>query len=110
MSELSKAVKRKLRDLVGVAYGRELAGELAKLEKQFVRWRAGEIDPFELNDLVHRFHDGASRELYKQYTNSDLEWAAASAIMRGVVSEEEAGPEVAAAISRHLSFLREQAL
>jgi len=105
---LSKAARKQLRGVIAVAYKRELASELAKLETHFARWRAGEIDPFELNDLLHRFHDGASRKLYNQYSSSDLEWLAASAIMRDIVTEEETGPEGAAAVQRHLHFLREQ--
>lgn len=108
MDRLSKPLKKKLRALVALAHERELAQELAQLEKHFLRWRAGEIDAFALNDLVHRYHDGSSRELYKRYTFGTLELIAASAIARGIVSEAEAGPEVTAALGPQLAFMREQ--
>jgi hypothetical protein len=63
----TKANKRKLRELAGMAYRRELGAELSKLEEEFARWRSGEIDPFELSDRIHRFHDGISRDLYVLY-------------------------------------------
>jgi hypothetical protein len=59
-----KSNRRKLRELAGVAYTRELSAELAKLEGDFGQWRSGEIDPFELSDRIHRFHDGISRDLW----------------------------------------------
>jgi hypothetical protein len=49
----TKANKRKLRQLAGVAYERELGAELSKLEAEFARWRRGEIDPCELSDRAH---------------------------------------------------------
>jgi hypothetical protein len=63
----TKANSRKLRELAGVAYSRELGTELSNVEKEFGRWRSGEIDPFELSDRIHRFHDGVSRDLYIAY-------------------------------------------
>ena len=39
----SKANKRNLRELAGVAYERELGSQLSKLELEFTRWRRGEI-------------------------------------------------------------------
>ena len=44
-SELTKAQRRRLRELGGMAYQRELSAELSNLESEFRRWRAFEIDP-----------------------------------------------------------------
>src|ERR1700730_1190913 len=59
----SKAIRRRLRELAGQAYARELGAELTKLEADFARWRSGEIDPVELSDRIHRFHNGRGRGL-----------------------------------------------
>jgi len=50
--ELTKAQRRRLRELGGIAYERDLSGELAKLESEFKRWRGGQISPFELSDTI----------------------------------------------------------
>ena len=49
--ELGKAERARLRELASIAYQRELARELAKLEDEFRRWRAGEIDAFGLSSV-----------------------------------------------------------
>jgi hypothetical protein len=102
---LTKAQRRRLKQLHATAHSRELSTELAKVESAFARWRSGEIDAFVLSDEIHRFHDGPSKELYVTY-RSALEFPVANAIHRGIISSDEAGPEVMQALERHLAFLR----
>ena|SRR6476659_2813508 len=90
----TKATKRKLRELAGVAYRRELGHELAKLEMDFTRWRSGEIDPFELSDRIHRFHDGVSRDLYVAYRNLSPIHAVARAIALQVLDRTAVPSEI----------------
>jgi len=104
---LTKTQRRWLRELGGIAYKRDLSEHLAALESQFKRWRAGEIDAFALSDAIHGFHQGPARELFLAYQSSNVEFAIAHAIHRGVVSESEAGPEIVEALSEYLSHLRE---
>ena len=89
--EWTKGQRRHLRELGGMACERELSAELAKLEAEFTRWRAKEIDAFGLSAAIHRFHQGPARELFSTYDQSNLEFAVASAIHRGLLSKEEAG-------------------
>ena len=58
-----------LRKLAALAYERELGESLAELGKGFDDWRAGEIDVWQLNDHIHRYHDGDSRDLWKKYNH-----------------------------------------
>lgn len=51
-----------------MAYERELSMATEELASRFARWRAGEIDVFELNEFIHESHNDASRDLYKIYT------------------------------------------
>ena len=90
MQDLSKAARRAIRELSGVAYERELAGELAKLRIKFDAWTAGEITPFELEQAIHEFHDGVSRQLFNRYSSgSMLPHAVAAAVVRGTVAVAE---------------------
>ena len=91
--EFTKEQRRKLRELGGIAFERELAAELSKLEDEFRRWRADEIDAHELSERIHRFHQGPARQLFSKYDHSNIEFAVADAIHRGLITEEEAGAE-----------------
>jgi hypothetical protein len=93
--EFTKAQRKRLRELCALAHERELSGELARLEAAFRRWRASELDAFELSDRIHRFHDGPARELFLRYEGSDVALVVASAMQRGVLSEADAGADVA---------------
>jgi hypothetical protein len=85
----SKAQRREIRRLAGMAHERELDAAAAELQLEFERWRRKEIDVFVLNDHIHKFHDGVSRDLYKRYAMGDAEWSVASAVARDVLKESE---------------------
>jgi hypothetical protein len=89
MQNTPKAIKRLVREWAGIAHDRDLRQALGELHIQFGRWERGEISSFELNDLVHQFHDGASREIWKRYATNHLEPAVASAVAAGVLRKEE---------------------
>ena len=103
----TKASKRKLRELAGLAYRRELGAELARLEAKFARWRSGEIDPFELSDEIHRFHDGVSRELYNLYGNLPPHQSVPRALARKILQETDVPPELLAALESTVQFFRD---
>lgn len=85
----AKAQRRELQRLSGLAHRRELSAAAGQLQSEFDRWRRGEIDVFVLNDYIHKFHDGVSRELYKRYAMTEAERGVASAIAREVLKEPE---------------------
>lgn len=103
----AKANKRKLRELAGVAYRRELGHELAKLDMDFSRWRSGEIDPFELSDRIHRFHDGVSRDLYVTYRDFSPINAVARAIALQVIDRTEVPSELLGELESMVQFFEE---
>jgi hypothetical protein len=104
----TKEQRRRLRELGGLAYERELSDELGKLEGSFEKWRIDEIDAFELAEMIHRFHQGPARELFSKYDHSTVDLAVAQAIHRGLLSHEEAGADVIELLGSHLAFLRER--
>jgi hypothetical protein len=85
----TKAQRREIRRLGSLAHERELGTAAEQLRFEFDRWRSGEIDVFTLNDHIHKFHDGVSRDLYKRYVIGEVEWGVASAIAREVLKEPE---------------------
>ena len=103
----TKATKRKLRELAGMAYRRELGHELAKLEMDFSRWRGGEIDPFERSDRIHHFHDGVSRDLYVAYRDLSPSHAVARAIALQVLDRTEVPAEILGELESMVQFFEE---
>jgi hypothetical protein len=83
MGTFTKQEARVLRGLASRAQRAELSGELTKLESHFGRWRKGEIEPADLANLIHEFHDGPNRDLYKLYNSPDLALLVARAIAFG---------------------------
>ena len=65
MDRYSKSQKKKLRQLKDIAYERELDQELSELYKDFQKWWNKEIDGFELNGLIHKYHQGSLRGVGK---------------------------------------------
>lgn len=104
----AKTNKRKLRELAGVAYKRELGAALSKLEEEFARWRSGEIDPFELSDRIHRFHEGESRDLYAIYNRLPPSNSVARAVALQILQETELPSELLETLELPLRFYRER--
>jgi hypothetical protein len=103
MQEAPKRIRRQVREWAGIAHDRDLRKALGELRAEFDRWESGEIDSFELNERVHRFHQDTSREIWKRYATTHLEPAVASAVVAGVLRKEELPSE----LLRHIAGLIE---
>jgi hypothetical protein len=95
-----------IREWAGVAHERDLRDALTELRRQFDRWDRGEIDSFELNELVHKYHNGASREIWKRYATSHLLPAVASAVAAGVLRTDELPSELVQHIASLVEFYK----
>ena len=51
--QYAKTIRKKLRELAGLAHERELRKAMETLDGHFTQWRRQEIDCFELNDRIH---------------------------------------------------------
>jgi hypothetical protein len=109
VEETPKAIKRQLRTWAGVAHERDLNEALGRLHRDFERWTRGEVSAFDLNDLVHRYHDGTSREIWKRYQSSHLEPVVAAAVVEGVLRRDELPEALVQHLSRLIEFFEEQA-
>jgi len=103
MQDPLKAVKRLVREWAAIAHDRELGHALLELRTQFDRWQRGEIVAADLNDRIHQFHEGASREIWKRYATNHLEPAIGSAVAAGILRREELPEE----LLRHVAGLIE---
>jgi hypothetical protein len=108
--ELSKAVKKQLRELVYAAHEKALREPLASLGKQFDRWRRSEINAIQMADLIREFDEGPSREIYRRFTwsrNDDLPRLVADASHTGLLEECALSEEAIRAVRRWLSLYRD---
>jgi len=107
MQDYPKRIKKQLRELSGVAYKRELNSALSGLHKLFEAWQQSKIDCWDLNDAIHKFHDGISRDLYKQYVMSGPNYSllVAYALARKILCREEISDEVYQHIEPMLSSI-----
>ena len=82
----SKLIRKKLRELAGLAHKRELNMALETLDSHFTQWRRQGIDCFELNDRIHSFHQKTSRELWKTYSSMEDDFLVCRAVKLGFLS------------------------
>jgi hypothetical protein len=88
-ADLSKSERRKIRQLAEVAWDRQLRGELHKLAAAIADMAEGKITPFDVNEQVHRFHNGVSRDLFCMYSSSDPWYAVCRAHFDGVLTDDD---------------------
>jgi hypothetical protein len=64
MNAATKADRRAARERVSAYYEAELAKLVERVEQAVARYRAGEIDIHDVDDVIHRYSN-AARELWK---------------------------------------------
>ncbi len=69
--------RREARAIIGAYHDEQLRALLEHVRAGFARLDAGEIDPFELDDLIHHYKRSA-RELWKFCGSSGSEWGRAA--------------------------------
>lgn len=103
---MTKSQKKHLRYLAGIAYDRELGVALDRLFESYQQWKSGEIDAWDVNEEIHKHHNGISRELYNRYEYPDPCLLVARAIADGVLKLEEVNEDCHALLESDLEFFR----
>lgn len=104
MADISKRVKRLLRDCAAAGHEEELRRALLPIAEAFKRWAEGGLGSGELSELIHRFHQGPARDLYLRYNTNHLEAAVAYAIVTGVLGREAVPVEVLDHVAGMIQF------
>jgi len=104
MTEPTKRLKRLLREYCSRAHEEELRRALDDLASDFDAWKAGKISGDELSDRIHRFHDGASREIFKTYNTRPIEPALARAIAEGILDRSQVPTELLEYLAGSIAF------
>jgi len=104
MDQIPRHIKRALRQLADRAYEIELGRELKSLQADFERWQRAEISAFDVSEAIHRFHQGAARELFATYTHRYPKAAVAYAIQTGILDRAQVAPDVLRELAEAMSL------
>jgi len=76
-----------------------------KTNRGFEKWKNKQIDCFELNQMIHEFHQKKSHELWNMYNDKDEDFIVTRAVRLGVLQPREISAETAEAIhlDRHIN-------
>jgi len=99
-----KRIRQLLREFAAKAHEEELRRALTPLAHAFERWSRGEVDCFDLSDLIHAFHQGASRDLFVRYTRRPHDPAVTYAIATGILNRQEVPEDLLEYLPTALEF------
>jgi hypothetical protein len=87
-----RAERRAARELIGRYHEEQLGLLLEHVREGFARLDAGEIDAFDLDELIHRYKRSA-RELWKFCGQSGSGWLSAGRTLRYLEAQGEDLPD-----------------
>ena len=100
-------MKGALRELAARAHEEDLRRAMLPVSAAFDRWKARDLESGDLAQIIHEFHDGPARKLYKLY-NGDHRWAVAYAIANGILSVDVVPADVLEYCRPAIEHLAEQ--
>jgi len=105
--EITKSQKRQLRELVDIAYERDLSRCLNEVKNSFDKWENNEITAWDVNDKIHQFHNDIARELYNSYVGiNDPIMSVAFGIRQGVIDISEVNIQCVPIIEEILALFK----
>ena len=87
--DFNKSDRRRVRELADIAWERQLRDELLAIGDAITAMRNNTITPHDVNQLIHQFHNGTSRELYNRYSSGQIWIAVCRAHYDGILSDED---------------------
>lgn len=108
MAQYSKATRKKLRELAGESYERELGKHLDELLDKFHAWEKGEIVSSKLSHFIHKFHNGVSREIYNMYNYLQEDDLVARAVVLNLLTKDEVTKNILEQISSRTEFYKQR--
>lgn len=91
-------MENKIKDLVNLAYERELNRELSKLRQHLKRYRHRENKFFRMTDLKIKFMQETSEEILRVYDHLEPDQAVSRAVALGLLSRDEIPQEMQKAL------------
>ena len=85
----TKSERTRIRQLADLAWDRALRRELRNIAVAIDEMESGQLSPFDVTDRIHEFHDGAARELYRQFAGSKPWLGVCRAHFDGILTDDE---------------------
>jgi hypothetical protein len=108
LGDIPKKIKRLLREQAALAQEEELRRALAPLAAAFDEWKEGKVSSDKINEMIHEFHQGPSRELYTRYNPKMYEPTVAYAIVTGIVDRGKVPAELMEHLARLVKHYEEE--
>jgi hypothetical protein len=108
MTELTKSLKRKLREQSMTVHEEELRRALEPLAAAFDEWRQAKVGSGELAVRIHDWDCGPCRELWKKYNYGDATLNVAYAIVTGILNPQNIDPALLEYLQSAIEFYRKQ--
>ena len=99
------SLKKEMNRLADIVFQRELDTELTKINADFKKWEKGTINSFQLNDLIHKYHEDVSQHLWKLYQQQP-EFLVARALANNTIKNEETNPIILKALKDKMAFFK----
>ena len=106
LQSMTKSQKKHLRYLASIAYDRELGFALDRLFEVYQQWKSDEIEAWDVNEEIHKYHNGKSRELFNRYASPDPCVLVVRAIADGILKLEEVNEDCRALLEADLELFR----
>lgn len=104
----SKSERKELRRLAGLSYERGLSKALEELEEAFREWRRGEMSAIDLNEVIHGYHQGPSRDIWAQFVRSKPAMAVAYALATNILDPEEVSERLRQELEAWVELFRDE--
>lgn len=109
MDKTNEQLRKELNILVEKAYEAEMTQAVKDLEKVFGKWQSGHISVFELNEAIHRYHQGPAREIYNRYSVKSMsDLMVAQAIANGLLKEETLSAEMKNLLAAKINLYKQK--
>jgi hypothetical protein len=103
-TELTKRLKKMVRDLADIAHERKMRTLLTPLTDTFSQWKAGKIDTWDFLGELDRF-ETARHRLTKQYRTRGIEhMLVACNIVTGILRKNEVAPDLMSVLEKPMRF------
>ena len=107
--KITKSQSKHLRTLSETAHERELSQALGELHVRFQEWQEGNVSTWDLNQEIHEFHDGRSRNLYKFYVmNHDPLFRVATALANEIIDIDEVPENCRAILKPKIEIIKSE--
>ena len=104
---MGNKLKREYRELMLIAYEREIEKHLNKIYINFLEWKDDKICAGELSKIIHEYDTGPSKEMFFRYNNIIPEASVARGLALGLLNREELSDSAYEGIENQISFYKD---